>query len=80
MYLRTSNKLYFLSITEGWGGNGQSVFNFYYAPRGVANYGIGGDQTQHVLWRIQNGEIEGLNPRLVVLKIGTNNLGNTQKE
>ena len=68
------------SITEGWGGmqwpgNGDTVFQQYYAPLGVANYGIGGDRTEHVLWRILDGEINGLNPKLVVLKIGTNNLG-----
>lgn len=51
------------------------MFLRYYAPLGVANYGISADQTQHVLWRIMNGEIAGLNPRLIVLKIGTNNLG-----
>jgi lysophospholipase L1-like esterase len=63
------------SITEGWGGAGAEVFNQYYAPLGTANYGIGGDQTQHLLWRISNGEVEGLAPKLCVLKIGTNNLG-----
>lgn len=47
----------------------------YYAPLGVANYGIAADRTEHVLWRIENGEVEGLNPRLIVLEIGTNNLG-----
>jgi len=62
------------SITEGWTTTGLSVFNTYYAPLGTVNYGIGGDLTQHVVWRIQNGEVEGLNPRLIVLKIGTNNL------
>lgn len=64
-----------LSITDWWSWQGATIFNRYYAALGVANYGIAADQTQHVLWRIQNGEIAGLNPRLVVLKIGTNNLG-----
>jgi len=68
------------SITEGWGGAGQATFNQYYAPLGTANYGIGGDQTQHLLWRIANGEVEGLSPKLCVLKIGTNNLGSPDRE
>ena len=68
------------SITEGWSGSGKPTFDAEYAPLGVANYGIGGDQTEHVLWRILNGEIEGLNPKLIVLKIGTNNLGNSNDE
>lgn len=62
-------------ITEGWNGNGRNVFNQYYAPLKVTIYGIGGDRTQHLIWHIIDGELKGLSPKLVVLKIGTNNLG-----
>lgn len=61
------------SITQGWGDN--VVWQKSYAPRKAVNFGIGGDTTQNVLWRIQNGELEGLAPKAVVLMIGTNNLG-----
>jgi lysophospholipase L1-like esterase len=58
------------SITQGWN---KEVWNRFYAQRRAANFGIGGDRTQHVLWRIQNGELDGIAPRVVVLMIGTNN-------
>ncbi len=61
------------SITQGWGEN--ATWKRYYGPRQTANFGISGDRTQHVLWRIENGEIEGINPRVAVLMIGTNNIG-----
>jgi len=61
------------SITHGWAGNGKAVWNLHYAPRGAYNYGIGGDTTQNVLWRIQNHEFDGINPKVVVLKIGKKN-------
>jgi lysophospholipase L1-like esterase len=61
------------SITEGWGDN--AVWQRFYAPRNAANFGIGGDTTQNVLWRIENGALVGLAPQVVVLMIGTNNLG-----
>ena len=66
------------SITAGWGdsdrkGNGQEVWKSLYEPRKPANFGIGGDRTQHVLWRIENGEMDGIKPRVAVLMIGTNN-------
>ena len=44
-----------------------------FAPRGAVNLGIGGDRTQHVLWRLENGNIEGLKPKAAMLMIGTNN-------
>lgn len=67
------------SITQGWNDN--AVWQKYYGSRKAANMGIGGDRTQHVLWRLENGNIEGLSPKLVVLMIGTNNSGtNTAEE
>jgi lysophospholipase L1-like esterase len=51
------------------------VWNQCYAPRHAANFGISGDRTQHVLWRIDNGELDGIKPKVVVLMIGTNNTG-----
>lgn len=71
-------KYSFVSITRRWVTDGLPVFEQYYESLGVANYGIGGELVQNVLWRILNGEIDGLNPKLVVLKIGTNNLGNNE--
>ena len=65
------------SITEGWGNEGKAVWEREFAPHNSANFGIGGDETQHVLWRLQNGEIDGIKPKVVVLKIGTNNIGNS---
>ena len=62
------------SITAGWNGNGKEVFNEY-AKYNAANFGIGGDRVQHVLWRVENGEFEGIKPKAVVLMIGTNNAG-----
>ena len=63
------------SITDGWRTRGREVWNKFYAPRHALNLGIGGDRTQHVLWRIEHGELDGLKPRAVVLMIGTNNTG-----
>lgn len=69
---RGDQKITFIgdSITEGWGGNGKNVWNQYYAPRHAYNYGIGGDQTQHVLWRIANNEFDGLKSTASVIMIG----------
>jgi lysophospholipase L1-like esterase len=63
------------SITDGWRNKGSNVWNKYYAPRHAANFGIGGDRTQHVLWRMDHGELDGIKPKVVVLMIGTNNTG-----
>jgi len=62
------------SITQGWEGSGREVWAKHFEPMHAANYGIGGDRTQHVLWRITEGkELEGLTPKVCVLMIGTNN-------
>lgn len=69
-------KLVFLgdSIMQGWQEEGNLTFHKYYSKYGVANYGISADRTQHLLWRIRNGELNNLKPLLIVLLIGTNNL------
>jgi lysophospholipase L1-like esterase len=63
------------SITDFWRNRGSNVWNQFYAPRHAANFGISGDRTQHVLWRMDNGELDGIKPKVVVLMIGTNNTG-----
>lgn len=61
------------SITHGWENAGKGVWDQYYAKRKAVNMGFSGDRTQHVLWRLDNGEIDGISPKLAVLMIGTNN-------
>lgn len=63
------------SITQGWEKNGKATWEKFYAHRNAANFGIGGDRTEHVLWRLDNGNFDGLKPKLIVLMIGTNNTG-----
>jgi beta-glucosidase len=61
------------SITQGWEGAGKEAWEKNYAKRNAVNLGIGGDRTQHVLWRLDHGNIDGIHPKLAVLMIGTNN-------
>jgi lysophospholipase L1-like esterase len=68
------------SIVDGWRNTGLAVWNKYYAPRHAANFGIDGDRTQHILWRIDHGELDGIRPKVVVLIIGTNNTGSEKKD
>ena len=69
------------SITDGWRRTGKEVFDKSYGAMDPLNIGIGGDRTQHVLWRLDHGEVEGISPKVAVLMIGTNNLGsNTNDE
>jgi lysophospholipase L1-like esterase len=69
------------SITEGWEGAGKDVWHERFAPLKAANFGIGGDRTQHVLWRLRDGkELEGISPKVVVLMIGTNNMATNTAE
>lgn len=61
------------SITEGW--NNTAIWKERFPKLQVANFGVGGDTTANLLWRLENGEIGNLRPRLIVLMIGINNLG-----
>ncbi len=54
---------------------GKAVFEKYFGSLKVANFGIAGDTTQGVLWRLQHGEGEGYKPKAIMLMIGTNNTG-----
>jgi len=72
------------SITDAWRGKGNrgggKIFEEEFVPLKAANFGIGGDRTQHVLWRLQHGELDGIQPKVVMLMIGTNNLGSNSAE
>lgn len=68
------------SITEGWSGAGREAWEKYWGPLKPANFGIGGDRTEHVIWRLRHGELEGIQPKLVVLMIGTNNGGDSAED
>jgi lysophospholipase L1-like esterase len=63
------------SITQGWGGAGAPVWKKRFEPLNAANYGIGGDTTREVLYRLNAGVLDGIKPKAVVLMIGTNNFG-----
>ena len=63
------------SITDNWRNRGKAVWDQNYGSLHAANFGISGDRTQHVLWRMDHGELDGIHPKVVVLMIGTNNTG-----
>ncbi len=69
------------SITRRWGATDRPEFlahwKRHFHGRNAANFGWGGDTTQNILWRLQNGELDGVYPKLIVLQAGTNNLPST---
>lgn len=67
------------SITQGWEKAGKPVWDEFYGSRKGVNLGFGGDSTQHVLWRIENGEFDGIKPQVIVLLIGTNNVRHSDR-
>jgi beta-glucosidase len=70
------------SITDAWRrGDQNKLYVERWGKYNPYNMGISGDETQHVLWRIENGELDGLtpNPKVAVMMIGTNNIGNRNK-
>jgi len=77
-------KIYFLgdSITRRWGTSDDQYKHFLANWRenffgwDAADFGWGGDTTQNILWRLNNGELDKVNPKIIVLLAGTNNIGN----
>lgn len=69
------------SITRRWGATDYPQFlahwKEHFFGRNAANFGWGGDTTQNILWRLQNGEFAGVSPKVIVLQAGTNNLPST---
>lgn len=69
------------SITRRWGATDYPEFLAHWRKNfhgwNAANFGWGADGTQHILWRLQNGELAGVNPKIIVLLAGTNNVGPT---
>jgi len=65
------------SITDYWPIEGENTWSRF-AIYNPANFGVSGDRTEHLLWRLQNGELEGINPKVIVVLIGTNNIGAIQ--
>jgi len=61
------------SITHRWEHKGRKIWDQHYSKRNAVNMGFGGDTTQHVLWRLEHGEIDGISPKVAVVMIGTNN-------
>ena len=62
------------SITQGWEGDGaKEVWAEHFERRKAVNLGIGGDRTQHVLWRLEKAPLDGVKPKAAVVMIGTNN-------
>ncbi len=63
------------SITHNWERPGKDVWEKYYGNRNAMNFGIGGDRTGHVLWRMANSPMDKISPKMTVVMIGTNNIG-----
>jgi lysophospholipase L1-like esterase len=63
------------SITDFWEGTGKNVWQEYYGHRKAINFGVSGDRTQHVLWRFEHGQLDGIKAKVAVVMIGTNNSG-----
>lgn len=64
------------SITQGWEGSGKGVWEKHYADKNALNLGISGDRTEHVIWRLDNGNLKNQKKaKVAVIMIGTNNTG-----
>jgi lysophospholipase L1-like esterase len=69
------------SITRRWGATDYpellANWNQNFFGWNAADFGWGADRVENILWRLENGELDGVNPKVMVLLAGTNNVGNT---
>ena len=70
------------SITQDWEHTGPQLWNdfapvwrHFYGDRNAVNLGFKGDNTAHLLWRLRNGEVDGIAPRIAIVLIGANDMG-----
>ncbi|TGZ36832.1 hypothetical protein CRM22_011384 [Opisthorchis felineus] len=56
------------------------VYKTYIVPLHCVNFSVYHDETQHVLWRIENGELDGFSPKVIVIMVGTHNVSHTPEE
>ncbi|MFP6864357.1 MAG: sulfatase/phosphatase domain-containing protein [Roseibacillus sp.] len=69
------------SITHGWENAGKAIWDTHFAKRKALNLGFSGDRTEHVLWRLNNGELRRQqDAKVVVIMIGTNNTGQKKQD
>lgn len=67
------------SITQGWESRGKNVWNELGNKYKIINFGVGGDRTEHVLWRFEHGQLDGIRAKAAVVMIGTNNSNKNKK-
>jgi lysophospholipase L1-like esterase len=65
------------SITQRWENEGAAIWKAQLEPLGALDLGVGGDRTEHVLWRLAQAPLTRLEPKVIVVLIGTNNLGHS---
>jgi lysophospholipase L1-like esterase len=74
------------SIVRRWGTSDAQYRDFLanwtrnFFGWNAANFGWGGDTVQNILWRLEEGELDGVNPKIIVLLAGTNNVGDTPRQ
>jgi lysophospholipase L1-like esterase len=68
------------SNVEYWGQEGREVWDKYYAPRHAFNFGVAGDKTEDVLWRLDHMNLKSINPKVAVIFIGLNNFADTPRD
>jgi hypothetical protein len=67
------------SLTRRWEDN-IDLWNRYFAAYNAANFGVGGDCLENIKWRVLNGELDGIDPKVIIVLAGTNNLDKDSEE